>query len=168
MQGYRIGRLPRKLTDSDTGVSIQLPGPLALFQLCRSISRMDTGLRKNLGLNAPLGTAGAIFVLLRIFKWVYVIKRQDRVVGMMGSGCWRPGEPAFLTMVIWSAQDRSRGTGSAALGLAVRAFCSRGLCTGFIVEVRAGNRKALRFWSRNGFVEKERRNEIIVMALPCA
>ena len=142
-----------------------MPGPRGLFILCRMITQASPDLSENLGLHEPSGFFTVLFVLLRIFSWVYLIKRDGRAVGMLGASSWKPGGRAFLTMVIWNREERGRGTGSRALGLAVRELSRRGLCTEFFVEVKEANKRGIRFWKRNGFRETGRGNEIVVMCL---
>jgi ribosomal protein S18 acetylase RimI-like enzyme len=68
-------------------------------------------------------------------------------------------------MVIWNRLERGRGTGSMALGLAVRELSQRGVCTKFFAEVKEANERGFRFWKKNGFMETGRRNGTLIMCL---
>ncbi len=161
MRGCRTGCLPRKLTEK--GICLCMPGPRQLFMLCRMVMQAGPDLRANLGLPGPAGFFTALFVLSRIFNWVYIIKTDGRASGMLGASSWKPGGRAVLTMVIWNREERGRGTGSRALGLAVRELSRRGLCREFLVEVKEDNERGIRFWNRNGFKETGRGNGTVLL-----
>ena len=163
MRGCRTGCLPRNLAEK--GVCLSMPGPRELFMLCRMIIQTGGEFRGNMGLQKSSGFFTVLFMLLRIFKWVYLIKRDGRTVGMLGAASWEPGRSAILTMAIWNRLDRNRKTGSRALGLAVRELAQRGLCKRFFVEVKETNERGIRFWKKNGFMETGRRNKTVVMYL---
>ncbi len=163
MQGCRIRCLPPRLDEG--GLHLSLPGPAGLWRLCAEIRKMDVQLRAQLGMNRPLGILTGLFVLSRIFRWIYLITRDEKAVGMLGAYSWEPRGHAFLTMVIWDERDRRRGTGSRAVSLAVRELSARKLCRSFFVEVKKANPGAVRFWERNGFEVTGRNGEILTMSL---
>ena len=163
MQGCRLRYLPPRL--SKKGLCLNLPGPLGLWSLCRQIRAMDRNLMKQLDIRNPLGTLTGLFVLSRIFKWVYLISEKGKKVGMLGAYAWEPGSHAFITMVIWKPEDRSMGTGTKALGLITRELTTRNLCREFFVEVKKTNPRAISFWKKNGFKGAAKNDKTLIMRL---
>ncbi len=126
---------------------------------------MDRNLRKQLGIRNQLGTLTGLFVLSRIFKWVYLISEKGKKVGILGAYAWEPGNHAFITMVIWKPEDRSKGSGTRAIGLITRELSTRNLCREFFVEVKKTNTRAINFWKKNGFKAAGMNDEILTMRL---
>ncbi len=126
---------------------------------------MDRNLRKQLGIRNQLGTLTGLFVLSRIFKWVYLISEKGKKVGILGAYTWEPGNHAFITMVIWKPEDRSKGSGTRAIGLITRELSTRNLCREFFVEVKKTNTRGINFWKKNGFKAAGMNDEILTMRL---
>ncbi len=161
MQGLRIKYLPRRLEED--GVSLVIPGPFGILKLCQMMRDMDGELRQRLGLNRSFGILWAFFMVSKIFKWVYLIKKEEKAVGMLGAYQWEPGISSVLSMVIWHNTERGQGTGSKALKLALKEFSKRGLCKEFFVEVSRDNLRGMRFWKRQGFREIGCKNQTVVL-----
>jgi len=126
---------------------------------------MDSRICSKLGIRRPLGVFGSVFLVLRMFKWLYIIKKDGTSRGIIGAYSWEPGESAVLTMVIWNRKERGRGTGTMAVNLIVRELTERELCRDFFVEVKDTNERGLRFWKRAGFLEIDRMEGTVIMHL---
>ncbi len=162
MQGFRTGYIPQRIGSGR--VCLALPGPLELYRISSRFGKLEAPVLGNLGLKRAPGLFSALFILVRLFRWVYVIRKDGQAVGILGAYSWQPGRNAHLAMLIWDRDERGRGTGSRALALAVSKLREHGLCTEFFSEVRRENPRGLRFWQKNGFNIIGSRDDILVLA----
>ena len=143
---------------------LALPGPLDFFRIARRLADAEKPVLNNLGIPKSPGMFASFYILARLFKWIYLVKRKGRSVGVLGAYSWEPGQSAFIAMVIWAKRDRGKGTGSRAVELASASLSKRRICTEFFAEVKEDNLLGINFWKSNGFVETGHNNQTIILS----
>lgn len=100
--------------------------------------------------------------LLSFCSWVitsfwtfYLIEfREDgkhRIIGFVGLYRMRIGQTAWLSLVIFSPEDRGRGYGQKALGLLLESLQENGVVETVRVEILKTNLSSLCFFMKQGF-----------------
>ncbi len=149
MHVFRVVRIPQRIKDNRLVLElVTLRNCHGLYKLLRQTDELclsKLGIKKNV---KPLRLF--LFCLSR-FVWVYLIKWDDRAIGLVGAYKWEPGSHAYLTLAILDAAFRARGIGSMSIRLLSFELKDRAICTHLYVEVLKDNILAKNFWLKNGF-----------------
>ncbi len=101
----------------------------------------------------------------KTFLPAYCIEYDTERIGFMGLYNLRPGESAWLSLVIFVKEMRRHGYGRRAFHLLLQSLKRYSVVKRLYVEVRGDNRGALSFWRRMGFAEIKSQGGIVTMSL---
>ena len=98
-----------------------------------------------------------------IFNLAFMIDVDGKPVGFAGLYNLIPGQSAEMSLVIFDREKRRRGYGSRAVDLLVNNLQTHSIVKSIFVEYKSNNIGAQSFWSKCGFVEKCRQENLITM-----
>ena len=101
----------------------------------------------------------------KIFKVAYIIVVDSRPVGLIGLYNLIPGQSAELSLVIFDRKNRRRGYGSRAFHLLANNLQTYSIVKSIFVEYKNDNADARSFWTKCGFLEESRQDDLVTMTI---
>ena len=149
MPVFRTMKIPKRLEDAGIGLELNnlWNWPLSY----RLLKEADRTCLERLGLDPEIPPFRIFLCSLYLFSWVYIIKKENEPVGLLGVYQWEPGIQLFLTLALVKEISRHRGIGSKAIEILMGSIEERRICRQVLVEVKKDNHSGLGFWEKNNF-----------------
>ncbi len=127
----------------------------------------DGAILKASGLRRPVASSWffAWWWIKKTFVPAYCIAYHSRRIGFIGLYNLLPGESAEVSLAIFDSNFRRLGYGTRAFGLLIQEIERHAVVKNLIAKITIGNRDALLFWRKLGFVEAGIFDDIINMSV---
>jgi RimJ/RimL family protein N-acetyltransferase len=100
----------------------------------------------------------------KIFDFAFMIDIDCEPVGFIGIYDLTPGQSAGISLVIFDRDKRGKGWGGRAFRLLAQNLVSYSTVRSLSVTYKSGNAAARSFWTKCGFLEKSRKDNMITLS----
>ncbi len=162
MPVFRALKIPKRIRAGDD-LELKLLTVRSWPLLYKLLKEADVAVIKNLGFPGNASPLKIVLLSIHLFSWAYIIRYEDKPIGMLGIYHWQPGVQLFITLAVFKKKFRNKGLGSCILKALTRHLRAADICIHVLVEVKKDNVRGLNFWKKNGFRVIQEAHSTIIM-----